>query len=311
MLNMDKRVRLELTSSPFRGEEARAKFDACRAVAESYNLELGIQIHNTEPPERVKELLALNVPVSAHAPVTGDCILNLAAADFTPVARSIEAHRKLFAAAGIVKTVFHGFMMTDDPVANFGHGKSYDECMRPVYRPELSYAPETRLNRDFTCEPEFMERRERVKERLAWLAAAMPEVEWCIENDFPAYGSANMLAGDAAALQHSLCLDSSHLWATANLFDLDYYDQVGRFFDTGNVTMVHLHASKYDKSIPKLEWSDGHLPLRHPNRMDLPRFVRMGRTAGVRYWVLEVVKATEEDVRCFGEWWQMAGEKAK
>ena len=68
---------------------------------------------------------------------------------------------------------------------------------------------------------------------------------------------------------------------------------------SGQVKMMHLHASKYDDSYPDQLWSDGHLPLSIPNaeNMHLREIVRNAAAAGLRHIVLEIPSATAEDVR--------------
>lgn len=300
-------IRLEMTSSPFHGPEGEANLAACRRAAEEAGFEFGVQVHNTETVGVLERFHRLGYRVSVHAPLVGEYLLNLAGEDFTAVREAFAEHASLFRRFGVAEAVFHGFLMTDVPVPAFGRGRSYDECLRRAFRPELSYDGSLRFNADFTGSEEFALRRERVKERLAWLSAACPEIAWHIENDFPAYGSAAMFARDLAYLEHDICLDTGHLWATVNLFELDWREEVEAFFATGRVGMVHLHASVYTGETPKAELGDGHKPLRIPNRMGLKGLVQAGRRAGVRHWVLEIVAGTPDDIAAFAALWRGEG----
>lgn len=292
---------VEITSSPFRGEAGKRNLELCRIEAERLGFEFGVQIHNTVTAEEIAPLRESGVRLSAHLPLLSDYNMNLAAEDGAVPFGILERNVELMRQFGIRDGVFHGFHMTDKPVAAFGFKKSYDACMREIFRPELSMDGACRLNNNFTAIDEFQMRRERVKSRLAKIRTDYPDLEIRIENDFPAYGSGNMFAADANALSHPICFDTSHLWATAHVMGVDFHEEAERFLDGGNVTMVHFHASRYDDSVPTANWGDGHLPLSTPNRMNLPRLVKSLSRAGVRYYVLEVVEATPEDLRALAD----------
>ncbi len=295
-------LQVELTSTAFQGDDGDAKLEECRIFAEKCGWDFGVQLHNTVSVREIEHLAAHGVRLSAHGPLNALFNWNLAGesadAVFDSIAENVALYRKL----GITLAVFHGFFMTDKPVPAFGHGRSYDACMSEIMRPELLRNPPCRFNGDYTNSPEFLERRGRVRERLAQLREWYPEITFCIENDFPAYGASNSLPETAAALKNPLCLDSSHLWMTCRLFDRDFHTEAQKFFDTGQVKMLHLHASKYDNSYPLEKWSDGHLPLTHPNRMELPRFVAAAKRAGVGCIVLEIIKGSASNLRCLDRW---------
>ncbi len=292
-------LRVEITSSAFRGAGGLENLRRCHAFAADCGWEFGIQLHNSIASGEIERLVATGVPLSAHAPLNSLYNWNFAAADIEPVLHSVDENVRLFRRLGIRRTVFHGFFMTDLPVPAFGHGRSYDDCMREVCRPDLLRFPGFRLNADYTGTPEFRMRRDRVRDNLARLRTLHPELLFCIENDFPAYGASNMLAQDAIALESPLCLDTGHLWTTARLFELDFHREAEAFLASGQVEMIHLHASRYDDSIPLREWGDGHLPFATPNRMELPRLVRTALKAGVTHFVLEIVDGTPDDLRYF------------
>ena len=290
-MNANQKLRVEMTSTAFRGKTGLKNLEKCREAAENYGWEFGVQLHNSSEPGEIETLAAAGVPLSAHGPLNSPFNWNLAAESAEPTFEGIEANVKLFRKLKIKSCVFHGFYMTDRPVPAFGGGRSYDECMKTVFRPELAMGPRERLNGRYTLGAEFRRRRLRVRERLAELRRKYRSFLFCIENDFPAYGASNMLAVDAALLDHPLCLDTGHLWMTARLFELDFQLEAAAFLKTGRVRMVHLHASKYTREgYPLEEWGDGHLPLDTPGEMDLPRFVGACREAGVDYYVLEVVR---------------------
>ena len=155
------------------------------------------------------------------------------------------------------------------------------------------------LNGDFNALPEYRERQRRVKDNLAVLREKYPDLTICLENDFPAVGEGDMIPRDMTGYGHPLCLDTGHLWIAARLFKLDFYAAANEMIASGQVKMMHLHASKYDDSYPDERWSDGHLTLAHPNaeNMRLGEIVRNAVGAGLRHVVLEIPSGTEEDVR--------------
>jgi sugar phosphate isomerase/epimerase len=301
-MNLDK-VLLDFSSTPFKNEDGMGKLAECKKTAEKYGFDFGVQLHNTAGDEEINKLADSGVKLSAHAPLAADYSINLAAESFELADKLIKENCEKFRQLGITRTVFHGFGMTDKPIPMFGRGVTYDECMMQVFRPELSLDSKTRICNDFTETKEFKERQLRVKERLEYISNEYPDILWCLENDFPAYGSANIFPESTIFLNHPACLDSSHLWATSFIYDRDFHEETLKYLNSGLVEMVHLHASIYDDSFAKADWSDGHLPLNTPNSMDLPRFIKACRDAGVKHYVLEIVKGSCEDIHAFAEMW--------
>ena len=223
------KILLDFTSSPFKKTGGMKNLAECRKTAEDYGFNFGVQLHNTAGADEIKALTDAGIKLSAHAPLVADYAINLGAKSFDLAEQLIEYNCKMFRELGITQTVFHGFGMIDEPIPMFGGGRSYDECMNEVFRPELSINGKSRICSDFTHTPEFKERQLRVKKRLKYIRETYPDILWCIENDFPAYGSANIFSENAIFLDNPLCLDSSHLWATVNIFDQDFYKETKRF----------------------------------------------------------------------------------
>ncbi len=297
------KILLDFTSSPFKKADGMANLEECRKITEGYGFDFGVQLHNTAGADEIKALTAEGVKLSAHAPLVADYAINLAAKSFDLAQQLIEYNCKIFREMGITQTVFHGFGMTDEPIPMFGGESSYDECMEQIFRPELSLDGKSRICSDFTNSPEFKERQLRVKERLKYIRETYPDILWCIENDFPAYGSANIFSENSMFLENPICLDSSHLWTTAFVFDRDFHEETIKFLDSGQVKMAHIHASIYTDKIPKKDWSDGHLPLNTPNEMNLPRFIRACRKANVKHYVLEIPSGNSDDIHAFAKMW--------
>lgn len=296
------KIILDFTSSPFKKADGMKSLEACKKAAEQYGFQFGVQLHNTAQAFEVENLRNAGIKLSAHAPLVSKFSINLAAENFELAEELIIENYKLFKELDIDRTVFHGFGMTDKAIPMFGAGASYDECMQQVFRPELSL-PDSRICCDFTESNEFKERQLRVKERLKYIRETYSDVLWCLENDFPAYGSANMLPESSIFIDNPVCLDSSHLWASAHIFDRNFHKETMKYLDSGLVKMVHVHASIFTPETPKGEWSDGHLPLGIANSMDLPRFIRACRDAGVEHYVLEIPSGDSDDIHAFAKMW--------
>ncbi len=297
-------ILLDITSSAFIGNAGYQNLLDCRQAAAQHGFTLGVQLHNTASSEEIERIADFGVPMSAHAPLLSEYGINLAAQDADLSLTEVRRNADIMRRHKITKAVFHGFVMTDLPVPAFGRGRSYDDSMGVIFRPEMSIDGKSRICGDFLNTVEYATRREWVKQRLEFIRHQFPDLLFCIENDFPAYGSANLFAGDSAAsFGHPICLDSCHLWAAAFVYDRDFHHETLEFLNKCAVQMVHLHASPFTPDTVKAEWGDGHLPLAIPNLMDLPRFVRNCRDAGVQHFVLEIIKATPDDIQAFAGMW--------
>lgn len=294
--------RFDASSINFHIPERKKLLDSFTAKARELGMEFGVQLHNDENQETIDFLKENKVSLSGHSPLLEKYNWNLAAEDISPIWQEIENNVRLFQELGITRSCFHGFYMSDLMVEAFGHGKTYAECMTPIFREEFAVVPGNVRNRDFTGCDEYLMRRERVKKNLHELQRRYPEICWCIENDFPAYSAGSMLAEDMNYLDFPLCLDTGHLWCTCRLFERDFHEETERFLKGGHVEMIHLHASVFDFSTPKEKCGDGHKVLSTPNIMDLPRFVRNCAHYGVRHFVLEIFDSTPEDFEILYQW---------
>jgi sugar phosphate isomerase/epimerase len=292
----------DISSINFHIPERQQLLDSFRAKAEELGVNWGVQLHNDENQETIDFLFENKIPMTGHSPLLEKYNWNFAAADISSLWEGIENNVKLFEKTGITRSCFHGFYMSDRMVEAFGHGKTYGECMAPLFRDELTLFPGNFRNRDFTNEKEYLMRRERVKNNLHLLKARFPQIEWSIENDFPAYGAGSMRGRDMNELDFPLCLDTGHLWCMCHLLDLDFHEETEKFLEGGRVKMIHLHASIYTDDTPKEEFRDGHRVLSTPNTMDLPRFVRTCARSGVRHFVLEIFNSTPEDLELVVQW---------
>ena len=99
-----------------------------------------------------------------------------------------------------------------------------------------------------------------------------------------------------------LCLDVSHLWISCLLFGRDFGDEVTRVAQTGRLACVHLHANPVAPDADLAQLRDGHVSLTTPNRMDLPRVVRILRQFQVNHLVLETPQADLGDLQLLADW---------
>lgn len=301
---MSDKLRLHLSFAPFGGVNRKAVFDECVVAAEHYGFEFGIQLHNSASKIEIERCVELGAPLSAHAPLLTAYSLNLAQSETALESRELGRTASLMRRYNITDAVFHGFRMSDIPTPAFNREKSFTEAMMVGFRPELAARPGSTLNRDFTGEIEFAERFGILHKNLSLMRTNYPDLNFCIENDFPSYGMGNMLSENVVSLEHPICLDTGHLWITSYLFNRDFHNETAIYAASGLVKMVHLHASPFTMETPFEQWADGHLPLRTPNQMDLPRFVRSCRDADVRLFVLEIPSGSVEDIHEFAKMWE-------
>ena len=297
-------MRVEITSSALLHGDWKRTLDECRDFAEKVQWQFGVQLHNTAPEEQLAALSRERIPLSVHSPFNQAHNWNLASfADLSGTFRSIAENLELYRKYGIDRTVFHAAVMSDLQPEAFGHGKSYWECMKPLWRAELSCGPESQFNRDFRSLPEFRERHMRLKENLARLRKEYPDFIIAVENDFPAYGSMNMAVDSLLELEHPFCLDTGHLWISSHFYHWDFQREVARAAASKQLVMCHFHASIYDDSYADEDWADGHQPLATPNaQMNLPAAARTLWRAGLEHWVLEIIHATVADLQTLHTW---------
>lgn len=301
---MNNRPRLHFTSSPFARKDGDKLFEECMKVAAAHDFEFGIQLHNSASEKEIAICAGFGVPLSAHAPLLAEFNINLGKSDISVEMAELAHTAALMRRYGITEAVFHGFRMCDLPTPAFNRNKPYELAMSVGFRPDLAARPDSKLNRNFIGEPEFIERTEILKNNLTLLRQNYPDLTFCIENDFPSHGSANLLASGAIQLQHPLCLDAGHLWITCYLLGNDFLQETAAFANSGRLKMVHLHASPFTNATPFENWRDGHLPLQTDNAMNLPDFVRICRDAGVELFVLEIPSGTADDIHDFAVMWE-------
>lgn len=296
-------MKIHFTSTAFHGDDWREKLQRCRNCAESFGWEFGVQLHNTAPARIIELLAHEGVPLSVHGPLNQDRFWNLSRKEIGDTLAAMDRNFADFEKLGIREAVFHAALMSDVAPEAFGHGKSFNQCMEPIYRPELARYPGKNYNRDFTDEPEFAARYDLLRENMALVRRRYPGFLICLENDYPAYGGINMFFGDMIRLDTPLCLDTGHLWITAHQAGHDFQQEVKTGADSGLLRMCHLHSSSYTSAIPADQWSDGHKRLTLVNpEMDLPRAFRTLVHSGLDFFVLEIADADVEELQIMKQW---------
>ena len=296
MLSDDKLV-IDISSTALGKPGAKEWMKQAQELASQYDTVLGVQVHNSALQEEFDLALASGYPLSFHSPVMGEYMMNFAAEDCSVSWQMAAEQAALMKKHNVFSSVFHAALMTDKPIYAFGHGMTYQECMRQSNRPELAREPGLPFIADYTNSEEYLMRRERLKNNLKELKKRYPEFLWCVENDFPAFVAGVLRGSDLAYLDHEVCFDTGHMWAASKMLDLDFYEELDIALASKNVKMVHLHASKHRFDMPHSQWGDGHLPLNYPTTMDIPRIIRRLRAGNVKHIVLEIGNATIEDVK--------------
>lgn len=294
-------MKIHLTSGAFHGTDWREKLCRCRDCAEISGWEFGVQLHNTAPVDVIRNLVREKVPLSVHAPLNQDRFWNIARTNIKDTLAAVDRNFAEFDEMGIREVVFHSGLMSDVSPEAFGHGKSFVECMKPIFRPEL--ARYRSFNRDFTDEPEYRQRMELQKANLELIRRRYPDFLICVENDYPAFTGMNMFFRDMIQLGSPLCLDTGHLWIAAHQAGIDFQQEVAFAAASGLLRMCHLHSSRYTSAVPADQWSDGHLKLTEVNpEMDLPRVFRTLADSGLDFFVLEIRDADVDDLQLLKQW---------
>jgi len=300
---MNENVRIELSSCALGGADAFEKVSAAKRSAERYGFTLGVQIHNTAEKSLLDNISRFGVPLSFHAPVLADFAANFAAKDPALAFEILDQAAVLMRTYGVGKAVFHGFFMTDNPIPAFGRGRTYEECARAVWRPDLVY-PNSSVCRDFSGSDEFKERAERLKKNLQVLKNRYDDVEFMIENDCPLYVSGMMFPETFIGLDFPVCLDTGHLWASSFVFGQDFYESLETIAGTSLVKMSHLHTSPFNATVPKEKWSDGHMNFSAPTMMNMRRIIKVLKQNNVKHFIFEFNDFSTKDIDIFAEMWE-------
>lgn len=292
--------KIEYSSCALRIGDAAAAIENARKVCGEYGFDFGVQVHNTADLAQIEKLSDMGIPLSFHAPVMTDYSINLAAEDFSVSLEAFDKTVELMRRFDVEMAVFHGFFMTDIPIPAYGRGRSFEECAKLVFRPELVLEGSTAC-RDFFDTDEFKTRLERVKERLGLIKSKYDDVKFLLENDSPCYVSGMMLPEFFSGIDFPVCFDTSHLWWAAFVYDRDFQEEAQKLLDTGLVEMVHVHASPFTKEIPKEKWWDGHKNFSTPNEMNLEKLVRKCADKGVANFIFEFNDVSEKDIHLFAK----------
>ncbi|MBE6367695.1 MAG: hypothetical protein E7052_07305 [Lentisphaerae bacterium] len=288
---------IDITSAALGKPGAAEWMSSAQTLAAQYNAVIGVQVHNSALVNEFELAVACNYPLSFHAPVLGEYMMNFAAEDASLSWQMAAEQADLMRRYQVKRAVFHGALMTDLAIYAFGHGMSYHECMMQAQRSDLLRSSGSFFVRDYTASDEYLLRRDRLKNNLLELRKRYPDLLWCVENDFPAHTAGVLRGCDLAYLEHPVCFDTGHMWAASKMLELDFYAELDAALAGGMVEMIHLHASKHKFSAPHDSWGDGHLPLNIATDMDIAKIIRKCRQNQVKHIVLEIADASLSDVQ--------------
>lgn len=301
-------MKVEFTSSALLGSNYREKIEEARKFCKNLNWTFGVQMHNTATLKEIQRLVAMDVPLSFHAPIGGDHCTNFASKDPHPAFQSMQKTVTLMRKCRCKLAVFHGFLMVDHPIPAFNKRKAggkggFNATVGKAYRADLSYGG-SGICTNFLHTKECQQRLKRLSQNLKILSAIYPDLTLCIENDFPIFSSGLLLADQMDSISGNLCLDTAHLWASCVLLSKHYLSQVETAAETGRIKCVHLHASELPLSAQPHELRDGHQPLsiETPPEYDLRQTVLMLRKHGVDHFTLEIPSATVADLEILADW---------
>jgi len=290
--------RLDLTSSVINGPDWEEQLERFRATAKECGLSLGLQLHNTITSEAFERAKKSGLPLSFHAPLFPEHMINLASDQTAEFGLDVlKANDELLAECNGDMAVFHGFGMNDVLLPGIHCSTDYYRVWQLIYREDLSIAPGTVQNREFRHTEEFQRRRERLRANLAKLRERVRHT-FCIENDLPVYGNGLFRAEDMLFLDHPLCLDSGHMWTTSLLYGFDYLAEMKRILDSGRVKMAHLHDSLMNVNTPLDKLADGHQNL-GTGFIPLAEVISLLCAAEVPLIVLEITRCTSDDITFF------------
>ena len=293
------KISLEITSSVAENdngtENLRNFADACI----QHGFIPGVQLHNTVSEKAIQTIIDCGLPMSVHAPVVGDFSLNLATdKNLDIVFEAFEKNAAFMRKYNITRSVFHGFSMCDEPVPRMRCIEDYRTTLRRSCRDEFLFKG-TWLNIDFSHLEEYKIRQNILKNNLAELRKRYPDLLFCIENDFPVYGYSNMRMTQMQIYEHPVCLDIGHLYASALLFDFDFFEEMEYALQNLDIQMVHFHNSLMSADIPKKEITDGHQRLVTPSKMNWQQALKLLLKYNIYNFILEIGTANADDVHAF------------
>lgn len=294
-------MRVEYSAAAVAGPEHQKKIEAAQRFCDKLNWTFGIQIHCSTGSETTEIIRQTAIPLSFHAPVNSEYFMNLAARDASPAKKSFEKSAEIISKHNAKLAVFHGFLMTDAPITAFNAEKSYEECMTAAYRKDISQKGST-FCCDFFETDEFKMRLERVKERLPQFQQEFDDIDWQIENDYPAFGAGLTQAEHIVSLNMPFCVDVSHCWASTILYKKDFLEQISIMAQSRRIGCVHLHASSVPPGAPAKKITDGHLSLASPNAMRLDKVVKILAKNGAEHFVIETSQADLLDLQLLADW---------
>ena len=129
-----------------------------------------------------------------------------------------------------------------------------------------------------------------------------PEFTFCIENDYPCYSFGSLLGDYVSQFDHSICLDTGHLFASCVLFKLDFLEQARKILETKNVKCVHFHQSVLKKDSHPYKIHDGHQNLYIKSELPLKELLKIMFENNVDDFIFEVDNGNLKDFETFINW---------
>ena len=130
-------VHIEYSSTALIGKDASAIVAKAQDACRQHGFTFGVQVHNVAPLAQVENLPSLGIPFTVHAPILSEFMINLAAEDSKAAFDSADTTVGWMRKLGASLAVFHGFIMTDEPIPAFNQERPFDECFRKAFRKEL------------------------------------------------------------------------------------------------------------------------------------------------------------------------------
>lgn len=305
-------MKLEYSSIPLKGADYKERIKEARVFCEKNEVEFGVQIHNTGTIEEVQRLFNENVPLSFHAPIGGKYYINLGTRNIKKSLESLEDTLRVMEKYGVSLAVFHGFFMVDKPIKNYvaRTDSAFKDALSVALRKDLLLTNDQyddngsllKISNYFFDKEEYHERLEILKENLKLLETRYPNFTLCIENDFPCYSFGSILPEYIAKFDHSVCLDTGHLFASCVLHKLNFLEEAKKLISTGLVKCTHFHSTLLKKDEEGAKIKDGHQNLYISSDMPLKDLLRIMLRYKVDDYIFEIVNGNIKDFETFIKW---------
>ncbi len=293
---MKKKLHLDISSSSVSKEDGLNLLKEFKETIEKNGFNFGVQLHNTAKSSTIQMLVDNAIPLTVHSPITGKYSLNLATKNSSEIFSAFDENAQFLRKLNVNKSVFHGFSMCDQLIPRMENFSDYDKYLKLIDREELHLNANFPQNKDYTNSEEFLNRRDILKENLKIIRERYPDITFCIENDLPIYNYSSMRIKDLLYLEHPICLDIGHLWASSLLLDFDFYAEVELALQSPQLKMIHFHNSPITSKTPKTQIADGHIGFEKCYELDFQKVFSLFMKYDIEYLVLEITQITQKDI---------------